>query len=117
MSFFYTIFGDEMKIYIDFVMILNFIIDFILLLSVKIILKRNTSINRILLGSFFGGLSILFLFFNINSFILFLFKLFISIVMVIISFKFINIKYTLINILYLYNSWRILIFIKYRIFI
>lgn len=97
-----------MKIYIDFVMILNFIIDFILLLSVKIILKRNTSINRILLGSFFGGLSILFLFFNINSFILFLFKLFISIVMVIISFKFINIKYTLINILYLYINSIIL---------
>ena len=97
-----------MKIYLDLVMILNFLIDFILLLSVKIILKRNIKLNKIILGSFIGGLSILLLFFNINSFVLFLFKIIISIVMIITSFGYRNIKYTLVNFLYLYMSSIIL---------
>lgn len=108
MSFFYNKYGDYMKVYVDLIMILNFFLDFILLLSVSVILKRCSSIKRLLMGSFIGGVSILFLFFNINSFILFLFKIFISILMVIISFGFGNIKYTLVNILYLYLSSIIL---------
>lgn len=97
-----------MKIYLDLIMILNFILDFILLLTVGLILKRKINLTRLLLGAFFGGISILFLFININSFILFIFKILISIFMIIISYKFINIKYTLINLLYLYMSSIIL---------
>ena len=108
MSFFYNIVGDIMKIYLDLIMILNFAIDFIILLSVSLILKRNAKITRISLGAFTGGISILFLFFNINNIMLFSFKVFISILMVIISFGFKNIKYTLINLLYLYMSSIIL---------
>ena len=95
--FIYNFFGDYMKVYLDLVMILNFFIDFILLLSVKIILKRNIKLSRIIYGSFIGGLSILLLFFNINSFILFMVKILISIVMIITSFGYRNIKYTLVN--------------------
>ena len=91
-----------MKIYLDLVMMLNFIIDFLLLMTVSIILKRKTSINRLLIGSFIGGLSILFLFININSIELFIYKLIISILMTIIAFKYNNFKYTLTNISYLY---------------
>lgn len=91
-----------MKIYLDLLMILNFFIDFLLLLTVSIILKRNVSITRIIIGAFFGGISILFLFFNINSLLLFFFKIIISIVMILISFKYINFKYTLMNFIYLY---------------
>ena len=91
--FFYTYIGDYMTIYLDLVMILNFTIDFILLLTVSLILKRNIKITRIMLGSFFGGISILFLFFNMNNIILFLLKLIISILMIIITFKFVNLKY------------------------
>lgn len=98
----------NMKVYLDLVMILNFAIDFILLLTISIILKRNVKIIRIMLGAFVGGVSIIFLFFNINSFVLFLFKVVISILMIIITFKYINIKYTLINLLYLYTSSIIL---------
>lgn len=83
-------------------MILNFGIDFLLLLCVSIILRRNVKIIRIIIGAFFGGLSILFLFFNINGLTLFLLKIVISIVMTIISFNYINIKYTLTNLFYLY---------------
>ena len=89
-------------------MILNFVIDFLLLMSVSIILKRNVSINRLLIGSFIGGLSILFLFIKINSIELFIYKMIVSILMTIISFKYISIRYTLINLLYLYMSSIIL---------
>lgn len=102
MLFFYTNYGDYMKVYLDLIMILNFLIDFMLLLTVSIVLKRNASIYRMLSGSFIGGLSILILFFNFNSFFIFLIKLLISILMILISFKYVNIKYTLINLLYLY---------------
>lgn len=83
-------------------MIINFFFDFILLLSVSIILKRNTKLNKIILGSFFGGLSILFLFMKLNSLTLFLFKIVISIIMILITFGYRNIKYTTINLIYLY---------------
>ena len=108
MFFFYNVFGDYMKVYLDLVMILNFAIDFILLLTVSLILKRNVKITRIMLGAFIGGISILFLFFNINSVLLFLFKLLISILMVLTTFGYKTLKYTLINILYLYMSSIIL---------
>ena len=97
-----------MKIYLDLLLFLNFSFDFLLLLSISIILKRRKNTNKILVGSFIGSLSTLLLFLNINSFTLFLFKFFISIIMVIISFNFKNIKYTLKNLLYLYINSIIL---------
>lgn len=97
-----------MKIYLDLIMILNFFIDFILLITVSLILKRKTEITRLMLGSFVGGISILTLFFNINNILLFIIKLIISIFMILISFGYRNIKYTLVNILYLYMTSIIL---------
>ncbi len=97
-----------MKIYLDLIMILNFCIDFIILLSVSLILKRNVKITRIMLGAFIGGISILFLFLNINSIILFIFKFLISLIMILVTFNFKTLKYTLVNILYLYMSSIIL---------
>jgi len=79
-----------MTIYIDIVFIINFIFDLLLLLTVSIILKRNTKIYRVILGSLIGALSIFILFININSFTLFLIKLFISIFMIIVTFGFNN---------------------------
>ena len=100
--FYYTYYGDLMKVYIDYVMFINFMLDFILLLGVSIILKRSVSIKRVILGAFIGGLSILGLFIPMNAITLFIFKIIISIIMTIITFRFKNIKYTIINILYLY---------------
>jgi len=97
-----------MKIYIDLVMILNFFFDFILLLSVSILLRRNVSIYKIMIGAFIGGLSILFLFINISSFELFIFKIIISIIMTLISFGYKSLKYTFKNLLYLYTASIIL---------
>ena len=93
-----------MKIYIDLVLLLNFGFDFLLLLSVSLILRRNVPIYKLLIGAFIGSISVLTLFTHINSIELFLLKIIISILMVITSFKFKTIKYTIKNLLYLYIS-------------
>lgn len=91
-----------MKIYIDLVLVLNFLFDLILLLTVSYVLKRNVNNYRIILGAFIGSLSTLLLFININNIELFLFKVILAIMMIIISFGYYNIRYTLKNISYLY---------------
>lgn len=91
-----------MKIYVDLLFLINIFFDFILLLSVSIILKRNIKIYRILLGSIVGGISIFFLFLNINTTELFFLKILIAIFMIITTFKFKNIKYFIKNLSYLY---------------
>ena len=75
-----------MKVYLDLVMFINFFLDFLLLLGVSILLKRNVKLGKIIFGAFIGGLSILILFFKMNSIELFLFKFVISIVMILVSF-------------------------------
>lgn len=93
-----------MKIYIDLILLLNFGFDFLLLLSVSLILRRNAKIYKLLIGAFIGSISVLTLFMKINSLELFIIKIIISILMCISSFKFKNMKYTIKNILYLYIS-------------
>lgn len=91
-----------MKIYVDLILLLNFFLDFVLLMGVNLSLRRNFSMPRIMLAAFIGSLSILLLFISLNSFSLFLIKIIISIIMVILAFNFRNIKYTFNNLLYLY---------------
>lgn len=93
-----------MKIYLDLVLLLNFTFDFLLLMSVSLLLRRNVKIVRILLGALLGSLSIFFLFIKITSLQLFLLKLMVSILMVIITFNYRDLKYTLRNLLYLYMA-------------
>ena len=82
-SFLYYKSGDgEMSIYVDLVLFLNITMDFLLLLAVSVILKRNVKIYRIFLGALTGGISLIFLFISINNLTLFLFKIIISILMV-----------------------------------
>lgn len=97
-----------MKIYVDLVLLLNFAFDFLLLTSVSIILRRNISLNKLLLGSFLGSLSILTLFFPITNTQLFLIKITISILMTILTFGYKDLKYTLRNLFYLYSASLIL---------
>lgn len=76
----------KMTIYIDLVLLINFAIDFNLLLALNILLKRGMKIKRIVLGALFGSLSIFILFLSLNSLNLFFFKLIISIIMILITF-------------------------------
>ena len=91
-----------MKIYVDLLFFINVFFDFILLLSVSLILRRSVKIIRLIFGALVGGISIVFLFYNINSLQLFFLKIIIAILMCLVTFKFIDIKYFIKNILYLY---------------
>lgn len=93
-----------MKIYLDVVFLLNFGFDFLLLMTVKILLRRNVRILDILSGALIGGLSIFILFFKMNSFTLFLFKIGISLIMLLVTFGYRNIRYMMRNFLYLYSA-------------
>ena len=91
-----------MKIYLDLILILNFFIDFILLISVGVILKRIINIRNITIGSFIGSLSILLLFYNINNIVLFLFKFILSIIMILVSYPKKDTKYIFYNLVIFY---------------
>ncbi len=90
-------------IYIDELILLNFIIDYILIDFTSNVLKININIKRKIFSCLFGEISILYLFFNINNFYLVLFKLFIGIIMIIIAFGFNDIKSFIKNIIYFYS--------------
>lgn len=91
-----------MNLYLDLLFILNFLFDFILLGSVALLLRRNTSAKRIIIASLIGASSIYLLFFNIAPFILFIYKVVISCIMILITFGYKDLRYTLKNITFLY---------------
>ena len=93
--------GDKMIIYIDLIFLLNVLLDFILLMGVSVILTRNASIKKIILGSIIGGVSTLILFISISNIVLIFLKIILGILMVIITFGYKDIKYTLNNLFYL----------------
>ena len=97
-----------MKLYLDLIFLINIWFDFLLLMSVSILLKRNITIKKIIIGSIIGGLTIFILFFNLNNIELFLFKILVSILMIISTFSFKDLKYTLTNLGYFYLSSIIL---------
>lgn len=88
-----------MKMYIDLFFIFNFIIDFIITLSVSIILKRKSSYIRMILSSLLGGVSSLLLFTSLNKILIEIISI---ILMVVISFGYKGIRYVIKNILYMY---------------
>lgn len=91
-----------MRVYLDIIFIINFIFDFISLLGTSIILKRNTKLFRIILGSILGELSILSLFIRFNSFELILLKIVLSILINYIVFSFHDIRHFSTNLYYFY---------------
>jgi len=92
-----------MKVYIEVVILINFIIDFILLIGVCLILRRQTNLKRLILSSLVGSITMLCMIYNIDNLLLFVVKLFTSFVMVVICCGFKSIRYTLKNIFYLYT--------------
>lgn len=97
-----------MKVYFDLVFILNFVFDFLLLLSVVYILKRNIELKRIFFGALVGSSSIFLLFLKFNNSGTFLFKVLVSIIMILVTFSYKNFKYFCANLAYLYISSIIL---------
>ena len=92
----------KMKVYLDIIFLTNIIFDFIILLTVSLILKRNKKLYRIILGSIIGSLTLLILFIRMNNITLFIYKFLVSVLMIITTFGYKNIKYTFKNIYYMY---------------
>lgn len=97
-----------LTIYWDLIAFLNFSIDFLLLLTVNITLKRNVSLKRIAIGSFIGSITLLFLFLPISSITLFFIKIITSFLICLTTFGYQNRKYTIQNMLYFYMTGTIL---------
>ena len=93
-----------MKLYVDLIFLLNFGFDFMLLLSVSVLLKRKASFKRLILGSLIGAMTIFSLFVSLTSWQLFFIKLGMSILMVLSTFSYKNIRYVLKNLGYLYMT-------------
>lgn len=93
-----------MKIYVDLVILLNLGFDLILLFGVAIILRRQTTLKRLLLGALVGSATIFSMFIEMSSASLFFIKILISILMVIITFGYHDIRFFLNNLFYLYTS-------------
>ena len=79
-----------MKVYIEFVYIINFLLDFMILYGTKRLLKINRCFFRVVLSSLIGMFTTLFLYINISSSGLFLIKIIFSIIMIVVAFGFNN---------------------------
>ncbi len=97
-----------MVIYVDLIFIINFIFDTALLLTVDLLLKRGVRYRRVILGALVGELSMVTLFFSFNSFENFVFKVVLSIMMCLAAFSYKDLKYTVMNTVYLYLVGMIL---------
>lgn len=85
--------------YIEDILITNFIIDYSILNLIKDFLKINTSTKRIIISSLLGELSLLF----INNSFQLIIKILFSILLVITAFKYKNIIYLLKELIYFYT--------------
>lgn len=85
--------------YIDLFFIFNVIIDYIIIMSTNILLKRRTSYIRMILSSLIGGISSLVLFTSLNKIVIEIVSI---VIMVLISFGYKGIRYLINNILYMY---------------
>lgn len=88
-----------MKMYIDLFFIFNVIMDYIIIMSTSILLKRRTSYIRMILSSLIGGISSLVLFTSLNKIVIEIVSI---VIMVLISFGYKGIRYLIKNILYMY---------------
>jgi stage II sporulation protein GA (sporulation sigma-E factor processing peptidase) len=76
-------------IYVDVLFVVNFFITYLLLLLTKLISKGNTKTIRLLLASFIGGLySLVILVKELNFLITIIGKFFVSVIIVLVAFKF-----------------------------
>lgn len=81
----YIYLGDNMKVYLDLIIVINFIYDFLILSSTSVLLKRNAPLIRVLASSLIGEISIITLFVPIDKTMLMLLKFGLSVVMVLMA--------------------------------
>lgn len=103
-----------MLVYVDLLFILNVWIDFVLLLSVNIVLRYTISYKRIVLSSLVGGVSTFIIFIN-NKPLSISLKIIICLAMMLISFKYKGVKTLIEEVFYFYLSSIILAGVFYLI--
>lgn len=81
-----------MTVYVDILIILNTLVNYFMLLAVKKITRENTSRLRLLFGALAGGVSSLLIFAEHLGVLMTVIKILTSLLMVLISFKFISFK-------------------------
>lgn len=91
----------HIKVYIDLVVLLNFVFDTVLLCSVNYILKRNVSIMKIVCGSFVGEISIVVLWIS-NYYLSFIIKIILSFLVLFVTFGYRDLSYFIKNVTYFY---------------
>lgn len=97
-----------MVIYLDAVFFLNLFFDFLLLMTVSITLKRNAKVSRIIIGSLIGTISFFTLYFSFQTISLFIFKVLLSIIMILVTFGLKDKKYLMQNLSYFYMTSTVL---------
>jgi len=75
-----------MKIYLETIFIINFLLDFMILYGTKKILKINKSIWRLLIGGGIGSLTTFLLLIEIDSLVLFFLKIIMSFLIILVAF-------------------------------
>ena len=75
-----------MKVYLDVIFIINFLYDFLILSSVSVLLKKHTKIGKIIFGSLVGSVDLITLFYPLKAVLLLMFKVLLSVVIVLVVF-------------------------------
>lgn len=88
-----------MKVYIELIYILNFLLDFMILYGTKRLLKINKSNIRITIGSLIGMMTTLLIYIEITTICLLIIKIIMSFIIIIVSF---GLKNIIKNIIYFY---------------
>ena len=102
-------------IYIDEMLLLNFIIDYVILNTLTFLLKKNVKRRRIYLSCLVGEISILYLFISFNTLLLLLFKFILGLIMIIILYGYTDIKSFIKEIVYFYILC-LMVFLLYVLF-
>ena len=89
-------------VYLDELFIFNFIIDYILLITCKYIVKLSVKRIRILLSCLFGEVSMISLIIEFNGLIFIIFKVLICFLMIYIAYGYNDLKSFIKNVIYFY---------------
>ncbi len=90
-----------MKVYLDLIISINFLLDYSVILYTAIIQKKKINHKRILLGSLFATLS-LGLFYINNDFLFFVLRFLYSLIIILVSFKWISLREYILDIIVFY---------------
>lgn len=97
-----------MVVYIDLIILINYIFDFSLLTTVDLLLKRGKKMHNFLIGALGGELSLISLFVKMNSIENFVFKILLNFIMSVMCFGYKDKRYTFYNMIYLYLTGIVL---------